>query len=257
VWLELGFHVTIRVMTTLLMPLPSRDFDPTEAAVPWKRLREADVDVVFATPDGQPTSCDALTLRGVFFGQIGARSHDVEIYHELERDSAFRSPIHYEDIKASEFDGIHLSGGHAPGMKPYLESEILQQKVVDFFALDRIVSAVCHGPVLLARAIDPATQKSVIHGRRVTALTKLLERSAFWLTAWTIGRHFRTYPEYVQDEVIRAIGDASKFERGPLAASYDKGFTVTDDNLITARWPGDSNALGKCLVNALDANRAT
>jgi putative intracellular protease/amidase len=241
-------------MKTILMPLPSEDFDPTEAAIPWKRLREADMNVVFATPDGQPASCDPVTMRGVVFGQIGARSDDKKIYRELERDSAFQSPIRYEDIKASDYEGIHLSGGHAPGMKPYLESKILQQQIVEFFALGRIVSAVCHGPVLLARSIDPSTQKSVLHGRRLTALTKLLERAGFWMTVWTLGRHFRTYPEYVQDEVIRAIGDASKFEKGPQPASYDRGYTVTDGNLITARWPGDADELGRCLVSALRAS---
>ena len=241
-------------MTTILMPLPSEDFDPTEVAIPWRRLRKANMNVVFATPDGQPASCDPVTLRGVVFGQIGARSDAKEIYRELESDPAFRSPIRYTDIKASEFDGIHLSGGHAPGMKPYLESKLLQQQIVEFFVLGRTVSAVCHGPVLLARSIDPSTQKSVLHGRRITALTKLLERTGFWLTVWTLGRHFRTYPEYVQDEVIRAIGDASKFEKGPQPASYDLGYTVIDDNLITARWPGDADELGKRLVSMLRAS---
>lgn len=240
-------------MTTVLMPLPSEDFDPTEAAIPWKHLRSANMNVVFATPDGQPASCDPVTLRGVVFGQIGAKANDQQIYRKLEQDPAFRSPIRYEDIKASEYDAIHLSGGHAPGMMPYLESRILQQRIVEFFALGRTVSAVCHGPVLLARSIDPTTQKSVLYGRRITALTKLLERIGFWMTVWTLGRHFRTYPEYVQDEVIRAIGDASKFEKGPQPASYEKGYTVSDGNLITARWPGDADELGKRLVSALNA----
>jgi putative intracellular protease/amidase len=240
-------------MAAVLMPLPSNDFDPTEAAVPWKRLRAANVDVVFATPDGRPASCDPVTLRGVVFGQIGARPDDIETYRELEEDPAFRSPIRYEEIETSGFQGIHLCGGHAPGMKPYLESDILQQKAVEFFTSGRVISAVCHGPVLLARAIDPATQKSILHGRRITALTRLLERTAFWMTVWTLGRHFRTYPEYVQDEVIRAIGDASKFEGGPQPASYKKGFTVSDGNLITARWPGDADELGRRLVSALSA----
>lgn len=240
-------------MTTILMPLPSQDFDPTEAAIPWKRLSEADVNVVFATPDGKAANCDPVTLRGVVFGQIGAKSDDKEVYRQLEQDPAFRFPIRYEDIKASEYDGIHLCGGHAPGMKPYLESKLLQEQIVEFFTLGRIVSAVCHGPVLLARSIDPTTQQSVLHGRRMTALTKLLERTGFWMTVWTLGRHFRTYPEYVQDEVIRAIGDASKFEKGPQPASYDKGYTVTDGNLITARWPGDADELGRRLVDALKA----
>lgn len=238
-------------MTRLLMPLPSEEFDPTEAAIPWQRLRGANIDVVFATPDGRPARCDPMSLTGVVFGQIGAKPDAKEAYRALEEDPAFLSPIRYQDIKASEYDAVHLSGGHAPGMKPYLESKILQAQIVEFFSLGLTVSAVCHGQVLLARSIDPLTQKSVLHGRRATALTKLLERTGFWLTVWTLGRRFRTYPEYVQDEVSRAIGDASKFETGPTPPSYDKGFTVTDGNLITARWPGDADELGRRLVEAL------
>ena len=124
------------------------------------------------------------------------------------------------------------------------------------YALDRVVSAVCHGQVLLSRSIDPSTQKSVLHGRRATALTKRLERAGFWLTVWTLGRHFRTYPEYVQDEVSRALGDASNFETGPQPPTYANGFTVTDGNLITARWPGDAEELGQRLVAALVAPRS-
>jgi putative intracellular protease/amidase len=235
----------------MLVPLPSEGFEPTEAAVPWKRLREAGVEVVFATADGKPAACDPLALEGVVFGQIGAKPNDVETYHELVRDSSFRSPIRYEEIDPSQFDGIHLAGGHAPGMKPYIESSVLQAKVVEFFERELLIGAVCHGPVVLARSIDPKTNLSVLHGRRLTALTKILERTGFWATVWTLGRHFRTYPEYVQDEVKRAVGNTGKFETGPWSASYDQGFTVTDGNLITARWPGDADALGHALVDSL------
>ena len=37
----------------VLMPLPERDFDPTEAAVTWKVLRDAGHTVRFATPKGE------------------------------------------------------------------------------------------------------------------------------------------------------------------------------------------------------------
>jgi len=46
-------------MAQVLMPLPSRDFDPTEAAVSWKVLRAAGHDVLFATlkgPEAPPTT---------------------------------------------------------------------------------------------------------------------------------------------------------------------------------------------------------
>jgi hypothetical protein len=41
------------VSKTVLFPIPSRDFDPTETAVPWRILKKAGVQVVFATPEGQ------------------------------------------------------------------------------------------------------------------------------------------------------------------------------------------------------------
>ncbi len=241
-------------MTAILMPLPSEGFEPTEAAVPWKLLRAADVDVVFATVDGKPAQCDPLALKGVVFGQIGAKPEDAETYHELVQDPAFQNPIRYDEIDPARFAGVHLAGGHAPGMKPYLESTVLQEKMVEFFSQERIISAICHGPVLLARSRDPKTNRSVLEGKRLTGLTKKLERAAYWMTVWTLGRHFRTYPEYVQDEVKRAVGEAGQFEVGPFGASYDQGFTVIDGNLITARWPGDSANLGRALVHALEAS---
>lgn len=238
-------------MTRVLIPLPSEDFEPTEAAVPWKCLRDAGVEVVFATPDGEPARCDPKALEGVVFGQIGATREDAALYREMERDEAFLHPIRYDAIESAGFDAVHLPGGHAPGMRPYLESEVLQARLAEFFRDDKPVSAVCHGPVLLARTKDPRTGQSVLQGRRLTALTKLLERSGYWLTVWTLGKRFRTYPKYVQDEVVEAVGDRSKFEGGPLVPSYDNPFVVRDGNLITARWPGDAKRLGEALVDML------
>jgi len=235
----------------VLMPLPSQDFEPTEAAVPWRVLRDAGIDVVFATPDGAPAACDPLALEGVVFKQIGAKPKDAATYAEMIADPTFQSPIRYDAIDVADYAALHLAGGHAPGMVPYLESEVLQARVADFFVADKPVSAVCHGPVVLARAKDPRTGESVLHGRRMTALTKLLEGSGYLLTRWTLGRRFRTYPEYVQDEVVRAIGDATKFETGPILPSYSNPFTVTDGNLMTARWPGDAERLAQVLVQRL------
>ena len=46
------------------------------------------------------------------------------------------------------------------------------------------VGAICHGVLLAARSVDPRTSRSVLYGRRTTALTWELER-----TGWRIGRH--------------------------------------------------------------------
>jgi hypothetical protein len=47
-----------------------------------------------------------------------------------------------------------------------------------------------------------------------------MERSAYLATAWRLGRYYRTYPAYVEDEVRAALDDPDgQFERGPVTLS--------------------------------------
>jgi hypothetical protein len=116
------------------------------------------------------------------------------------------------------------------------------------------VGAICHGVVLLARAIDPATGRSVLYGRRTTALTKSLELSGWQLTRLRLGDYYRTYPQTVQDEVVSVLADTSDFDAGPLLPRRDsprhpdRGFTVRDDNYLSARWPGDAHTFARQFV---------
>jgi len=52
-------------MPSILMPLPSEGFEPTEVAVPWKILRKAGVEVVFATLDGKPFARRFATTKSI------------------------------------------------------------------------------------------------------------------------------------------------------------------------------------------------
>src|SRR5260370_463401 len=79
-----------------------------------------------------------------------------------------------------------LPGGHrARGMRSYIDSDPLQRLVVEAFTRGLIVAAICHGALLAARSIDPATGRSVLYGRKTTALTWALERRAWHLTRIT------------------------------------------------------------------------
>jgi putative intracellular protease/amidase len=133
-------------------------------------------------------------------------------------------------------------------MRQYLGSERLQALVAQYWALERPVGAICHGVLVLARAKDPATGKSVLATSRTTCLPKYMELSAYLLTCWKLGRYYRTYPEYVEDEVRAALDDPPKqFERGPrtLVARGSReddraAFVVEDGRYVSARWPGDA-----------------
>ncbi len=249
-------------MARVLVPLPDRDFDVTEVAVPWRLLTRAGHEVVFATEHGAAggvPAADPRLLTGVIFGKLGAAPEPRAFYAELEASRAFRAPLAWSAIAPRDYDALLLPGGHAPGMRQYLGSAALQTIVGAFWALGRPVAAICHGVLVLARTIDPATGKSVLAARRTTCLPKYLERSAYLATFWKVGRYYRTYPAYVEDEVRAALADpAAQFVRGPRVLSArgtdaddTPAFVVEDGAYVSARWPGDAYLFAKRLLARL------
>ncbi len=166
----------------VLLPLPDRDFDVTEVAVPWAILRDAGHEVVFAT----------------------------------EKTAT------------------------VPAADPRLLTGVL----------------------VLARTRDPAAGRGVLADRRTTCLPKYMERSAYLATAWRLGRYYRTYPAYVEDEVRAALADpGAQFERGPVTlsargtATDDRpAFVVRDRNYVSARWPGDAYLFGRAFRDLLESS---
>lgn len=235
------------------MPLPDHDFDVTEVAVPWHILTAAGHRVTFATERaGTRPAADPRLLTGVLFGKLGAAAESQRFYRKLTEGDEFQRTISWADIAAADFDGLILPGGHAPGMRQYLSALVLQEKTAQFWALGRPVGAICHGTLVLARTHDPGTGRSVLADRRTTCLPKYMERGAYLLTAWRLGRYYRTYPAYVQDEVTAALADPAQFERGPrvlaargTASDDSAAFVVEDGNYISARWPGDAYLFGR------------
>lgn len=244
----------------VLMPVPDRDFDVTEVAVPWRLLTDAGHQVTFATERaGTRPEADPRLLTGVIFGQLGAAAEPKSFYDELTQAPEFTAPIAWSQISPADFDGLLLPGGHAPGMRQYLGSAELQAKVAEFWALRRPTAAICHGVIVLARTIDPATGASVLAGRHTTCLTKPMERMAYYATAWRLGRYYRTYPAYVEDEVRAALGPGGQFSRGPsnlsrgTADNDQPAFTVRDDNYLSARWPGDAYLFTRRFLELLES----
>ncbi len=246
-------------MARVLCPLPDRDFDPTESAVPWRLLTRAGHQVVFATERGAVPACDPLLIRGVIFGELGAKADPKGFYADMVASRELRTPITWPSIDPSAYDALLLPGGHAQGMKQYLASEILREKVAAFASTGKPMAAICHGVLVLARAKDATTGKSVLHGRRTTCLPRYMERVAHYLTAWKHGRYYRTYDAYVEDEVVAALEKPSHFERGPVTLikhgvdDDDAGAFVTEDgNYVSARWPGDAFLFAKKLLARIE-----
>ena len=249
----------------ILMPLPNQDFDPTESAIPWRELTGAGHEVVFATATACAARADERMLTGSGLGPwrpiLAARRDAVEAYRQMAQAAAFTRPVSWEAAAGESFDAIVLPGGHAPGMRPYLESPVLQRLVAEHVTGQRPLAAICHGVVVAARATAAATGRSILEGRRVTALPATMELSAWAMTALWLGRYYRTYEETVQGEVTRALGQGGRFVAGPPALLRDRpdrlgrGFVVHDGDLLTARWPGDAYRFSTELLSMLEERR--
>lgn len=289
-------------MKKIIIPLPNNDFDPSEVAIPWKILTENSYEVHFATPDGKAAKGDEMMLSGEGLDPWGwiplikkirliglilrANSDARKAYNSLITDNKFNNPCRYSDLKVADFDGLLLPGGHAPRIKPYLEDKTLQSFIVDFFELrneseqHKPVAAVCHGVLLAARSTSVQTGKSVLFGKKTTALTWAFESSAWKLTKYFARfwdpNYYRTYMEKlnesegymgVEQEIKRLLENESDFidvdkndpnyKKKTSGTSRDSindssaAFLVQDGNYISARWPGDVHTLGLKFVELL------
>ncbi len=241
-------------MARILILLPQTDFDPTEVAVPWAAWTEAGHEVVFATETGVAACCDPVTLTGerlpVFARSLQAHPENIALYDQMAQSAAFNVPLVWRDARASDYAALHFPGGHAPGMRPYLESSDVQRVATEAFAADQPVSAICHGVIPLARA-------GILKARKTTALIAMMEGVAVLTTRHKLGSHYRTYPQSVEAEVRAALASPGDFQRGPLLPRYstrerpEVGFVVRDGNYVSARWPGDAWTLAVELLKLL------
>jgi protease I len=247
----------------VLIPLPLTDFDPTEAGVPWEALREAGHEVRFATPDGRAAACDPIMLTGAGLGPLKwvlqAAPVAVAAYQKMSQDPAFLAPLRWgEALARGDHDALLLPGGHAQGMKPYLESPEVQELALQALDQGKPLAAICHGVIPVARAARP-DGRSALYGRKTTALLRSQELAAWNLTRLWMGDYYRTYPTPVQAEVTAALARPDDFHEGPKPLLRDdrdhlgRGFVVQDDRYLSARWPGDAHRFAQALVAMLAA----
>jgi putative intracellular protease/amidase len=291
-----------KLMASVLIPIPRRDFDPTEVALSWSVLKRLGHKTVFATPDGHRGNADDIMLTGegldvwgfvpglrllVAFGRIVRANADARrAYADMQLDPAFIAPLEWGQLRVERFDGLLLPGGHrARGMREYLESEVLQQLVTRFFEAGLPVAAICHGVLLAARSRTADGERSILFGRRTTALTWSLEQRG-----WRFGRVFRFWdPTYyrtyvdgagkpsgymsVQSEVTRALArpedfvdvppeapDRSRKIGGTTRDTWDDdraAFVVRDGDYVSARWPGDVHTFARLFAGVLSERAAS
>ena len=283
-------------MATVLMPLPACDFDPTEVAVSWQVLSAAGHEVRFATPSGQPGQADDLmvTGRGLDpWGAVPGLRRVTVVGRVLRADRRPARPM--RRCAPTRPSGRRCTGGRPgaartthcccpAGTGPAACAPISRAPRSSRWPSTRSgparpVGAICHGVLVAAAAVDPATGHSVLYGRRTTALTWALERKAWGSPAtpafWD-ANYYRTYMEEpgqpwgymsVQQEVTRALAirptSRTWSATRPTGARKTSGrardtptdarpaWVVRDGSYVSARWPGDAYTFARTFAAVL------
>ncbi len=237
-----------RITASILMPLPDQDFDPSESAIPWKVCTSNGWKVAFSTEHGNIPKTDLNRLKGPLPGLLSASKKAQAAYQQMTQDQYFQHPIPYAEIDPDQFVALLLPGGDAPGVRQYLESPVLQNKVLQFWQQEKLIGALCHGLLVLARTIVPQTGRSVLYGHKVTTVPKSLDLLAYRFDRWFLKRGYIMYSSCVADEVCACLEHPDDYSPGPgILAPY----VVSDGNLVTSRWYLDAEVFAERFVDEL------
>ena len=160
-----------------------------ETMVPFQAMSMLGYQVDAVCPDKKAGETVATAVHD-FLGE--------QTYTEL-RGHNFALTADFDAVDTADYEGLFITGGRAP---EYIRlNERVLQIVREFFAADKPVAAICHGPQVLTAA-------GVLKGYKATA-----------------------YP---------AVGPGITLAGGEYVA-VDASEAVVDKNLVTApAWPGDT-----------------
>ncbi len=193
-----------------------------EYAVPFAMLERLGIAIVVASPQG-----------GIV--PIDPRSAPTP-EQESEWQSAIAAAQNARllgEMNATDFDAIFIPGGHGP-MFDLPDNPDLIRLLADFEAQQKIIAAVCHGPVGLLNA-RRGDGEFLVKNRRVTAYTAQEE---------VLAKLDKSVP-FILEDALRERG--ALFESGGPKAAY----AVRDGALITGQNPASSALIATELARAL------
>ncbi len=132
----------------------------SEAAHPWKKLKEAGIAVDFASPQGGEPPVTGVDMKDPV---------NTEFMNDPEVSAKLKDTYLLSAIRKEEYAAIHLVGGHG-ACWDFPDNRELQDLIAWFFENGRIVSAVCHGPSGLFN-VRLSNGEYLIKGRRLTGFS--------------------------------------------------------------------------------------
>lgn len=211
-------------------------FHYEELTTPYYALRDGGYEVDIASPEGGPVAHDPGSLPE----KDEERPESVRRF--LKDAGAVRSlhnTIPLVDVKPENYAGLYLPGGHGC-MWDFPDNKYLQQLIASYDRDNRIIAAVCHGPVAFVNVREPDSGTYFIDGRTLNSFTDAEEREAG------------------KDDAVPFLLESRLRERGAefVKGKPWEGFAVRDGNLITGQNPMACEKLSQLMLAALEERRA-
>ncbi len=232
-------------MATILMPIPNRGFDPTEAGVPWRLMRSRGYRVVFATPDGNQGQADPTLITGKGLGLLGrfmmADANGRSAYEEMTQVADFQCPIRYDAIRSQDFDALLLPGGHAPAYVLISNRRCCSRSSSTSFAPASRSAPSVTGSCCVRELAVRIAGRSFTEGKQ-RALPKAWNWPARLFTRLHLLHYHQTYATSVEEEVRAVLANRDDFISGPFSIRRDspgkRGWDLRFRTAITCRPAG-------------------
>lgn len=142
-----------------------------------------------------------------------------------------------DQIDLDQYDAIFFPGGLGP-MVDMLHDPVVKKSIAHFYETDRVVGAVCHGPVALLN-VKLSDGTLLLNGKRVAAFT----------TSEEIGHSEHDVPFMLDAEMIKQGAvhtHANPFEK----------HVVVDGLLITGQNPASASGVAQEMVHSLNTQKS-
>ncbi|WP_334078643.1 type 1 glutamine amidotransferase domain-containing protein [Microbulbifer sp. M83] len=201
-------------------------FHLSEAAQPWKVLREAGFQVDFATPEGGEAPIDP-----------GSLDLDDPVNREFTESEDVNAKLRpapaLGDLDLGSYDALYFPGGHGT-MWDLPDHAGVQAAIRDMYEAGKVVGAVCHGPAAFVN-VKLSNGEWLVDGKTLSAFTDEEERAV------------------EKDGIVPFLLASKLKERGAKhekADNFDKSVSV-DDRLVTGQNPASARGVGEAIRDLL------
>ncbi|RDL41147.1 uncharacterized protein BP5553_01126 [Venustampulla echinocandica] len=190
------------------------------------------VKITVASPAGGEAPLDPASVEAFKNDPISTKflKEKEELWKKTEKLESFLG-------KAGQFDAIFFVGGHGP-MFDLAQDPTASKLINEFYAHNRIIAAVCHGPVALSHVKLPSGGY-LIDGQRVTGFSNE-EEDAVGLTS--------AVPFSLEDKLREASG--GNYVKADKAWG-EKVVVARGGRLITGQNPASATGVGKAIYDAI------